>query len=87
VVSSGGNGFLALNSESDGNKSSNLSVHIDENHFRKSGTQDMSLWANTQSEYNGKVIRARGKLVQDGRTKSTYLEVRSPIQILIIPEH
>jgi serine/threonine protein kinase len=87
VASTGVSGFMVLNSESDGTKSSNMGVRIDERFFHDSGVQESSIRKTTKENYEGKVIRARGKLLRDEVTKSTYLEVRSPVQILIIPDH
>ncbi|HEV3436034.1 MAG TPA: hypothetical protein VG122_01670 [Gemmata sp.] len=87
VNSSGGSGYLALNSQKDGNRSNNLAVHISPGYFHEAGTQEPSLWSRTQADFEGKLIRARGKLYRDEQTKSAYLEVRSPKQILVVLDH
>lgn len=86
VASTSGSGYMSLNSESDSNSPKNLAVHISPSYFHVAGPQESSLWSRTQADYHGAVIRARGKLYRDEQTKSAYLEVLSPKQILVI-EH
>jgi hypothetical protein len=87
VASIGEDRYMALNSERDDKHSNNLAVRIAANYFQDALDRESSLRVRTRSLYEGKVIRARGTLQRDELTKSTYLEVHSPKnQIVVVRE-
>jgi serine/threonine protein kinase len=85
VLSFTNSGYLALNSEASvGAK--NLGVRISSSYFKLAGGQEALLRKDTENDYRGKLIRARGKLYRDELNQSTFLEVRSPKQILVVTD-
>jgi hypothetical protein len=64
----------------------NLGVRISSSYFKLAGGQEALLRKDTENDYRGKLIRARGKLYRDELNQSTFLEVRSPKQILVVTD-
>jgi serine/threonine protein kinase len=84
VRSVDGTGHLNLHAESDSDTV--FVVRISPSYFTAPGSQSRALWEQTRKEFDGKVIRARGKIVQDPAIKGYALEVRVPKQILVVGE-
>ncbi|MCI0705606.1 MAG: protein kinase [Planctomycetia bacterium] len=86
VVSASGTATLDLNSSVNFQSPSNFTVRISANYFQTAGdpAQGQALHTRTKQEFEGKTIRARGKILRDPRHKTLYLEVRSPKHIVIV---
>jgi len=85
VQSSGGDTNLYLNSDANFKSASNFAVRISSGYF-KTGVDAKTLHEKTKQEFDGKTIRARGKIMRDPQNKSLYLDVRSPKQIVVVSD-
>jgi hypothetical protein len=86
VLSAGGNTSLFLNSEADFLAAENFVVRISADYFRAAGPQARALYVQTKQEFEGKTIRARGKIQRDSLGKALLIEVRTPKQIILVAE-
>jgi hypothetical protein len=84
VHSVDGTGTLNLHSEPDPMPGEELTVRISAAYFTAAGSQTRALWEQTKKEFEGKHIRARGKLLRDPPTKGLVLDVRIPKQIVVV---
>jgi len=82
VRSCGGISNLHLNSEPDFKTAGNFAVRISGAYFKAAGEQQKALFDETKREFDGKTIRARGKVLRDATHNGVYIEVRSPKLIM-----
>ncbi|MBN9117775.1 MAG: protein kinase [Planctomycetes bacterium] len=86
VQSAGGSANLYLNSEADFHSSDNFAVRVSADYFKTAGAQSKTLFEQTKKDFEGKTIRARGKVQRDASNKGLFIEVRTPRQILVVAE-
>jgi eukaryotic-like serine/threonine-protein kinase len=86
VRSTGGTSNLYLNSEPDFQALDNFAIRISADYFKTAGPQLRSRYDQTKKEFEDKVIRARGKIQRDAKGKGLFIEVRTPKQILVVPD-
>lgn len=84
VRSCGGISNLHLNSETDYKAASNFSIRVSGAYFKAAGEQQKALHDETKRTFDGKLIRARGKVVRDTIHNGSYIEVSSPKQIVSV---
>jgi serine/threonine protein kinase len=86
VRSVGGTSSMNLHAEPDPDTGEEFTVRVPASYFAADGQQSRALWEKTRKNFDGKLIRARGKIVRDPATKGFVIDVRSPQQILVVVE-
>jgi serine/threonine protein kinase len=87
VHSASGTTHLDLHAETDPAVPVEFTVRISADYFALVGAQFPSLREDTKKQFEGKVIRARGKVQRDPSTKALVIDVRIPKQIFVVGEH
>jgi serine/threonine protein kinase len=86
VHSAGGSAHLDLVADPGAAMTDGFAVRISAGYFQAAGDQQKALWEQTKKEFEGKTIRARGKIQRDPQGKGLFIEVRTPKQILAVSE-
>jgi serine/threonine protein kinase len=86
VQSVGGTSNMYLNSDPDFRAADNFAVRIPSGYFKAAGHDPKGLFEQTKRDFEGKTIRARGKVQRDAMNRGAFIEVRVPKQILVVPE-
>jgi eukaryotic-like serine/threonine-protein kinase len=84
VLAVGGDTNMYLNSEANFRTGGNFAVRVSAAYFKAAGDQQKALFEETKREFEGKLIRARGKVLRDAMHNGAYIEVRSPKQIVSV---